>query len=158
MATHLLYHQVIMETTDLASVLGIVSGVSASLGLICVAIALTARFRHAHHRPQRQRNNNQQDATAPSDAPGTDNTEIKTAQVDLIKNNSGNYYLLFLCNRNRSLMRISLNVSIFLQVNPTVAVKRLLVNKEELMHHRRLVGSFLNSNYNAVDVDNTIDI
>ena len=96
MATHLLYHQVIMETTDLASVLGIVSGVSASLGLICVAIALTARFRHAHHRPQRQRNNNQQDATAPSDAPGTDNTEIKTAQVDLIKNNSGNYYLLFL--------------------------------------------------------------
>ncbi|XP_046645622.1 synaptogenesis protein syg-2-like isoform X1 [Daphnia pulicaria] len=37
---------VIMETTDLGSVLGIASGVSASVLMICIAIGLTARFRH----------------------------------------------------------------------------------------------------------------
>ena len=39
---------VIMETTDLGSVLGIVSGVSGSLVMVCIAIGLTARFRHRH--------------------------------------------------------------------------------------------------------------
>lgn len=41
-----------METTDLASVLGIVSGVSGSLVMVCIAIGLTARFRHHHRHPQ----------------------------------------------------------------------------------------------------------
>ena len=36
---------VIMETNDFVSLLGITSGVSATLVLICIAIGLTARFR-----------------------------------------------------------------------------------------------------------------
>lgn len=38
-----------METTDLASVVGIASGVSASVLMVCIAIGLTARFRHQNH-------------------------------------------------------------------------------------------------------------
>lgn len=41
--------KVIMETTDLGSVLGIASGVSASVLMVCIAIGLTARFRHQNH-------------------------------------------------------------------------------------------------------------
>ena len=91
-----------METTDLASVLGIVSGVSASLGLICFAVALTARFRHAHHRQKAhqqqqllQRNNVQPAGgnTTATDGPTT--AEIKNAQVDLITNNSGTTFYFF---------------------------------------------------------------
>uniref|UniRef100_A0A0P4Y268 Sidestep protein n=1 Tax=Daphnia magna TaxID=35525 RepID=A0A0P4Y268_9CRUS len=42
---------VIMETTDLSSVLGIAGGVSASVLIVCVAIALTTRFRRHHRAP-----------------------------------------------------------------------------------------------------------
>ncbi|XP_057369209.1 synaptogenesis protein syg-2-like [Daphnia carinata] len=42
---------VIMETTDLNSVLGIASGVSASVLIVCVAIALTTRFRRHQRAP-----------------------------------------------------------------------------------------------------------
>lgn len=42
---------VIMETTDLGSVLGIASGVSASVLMICIAIGLTAKFRHQQSHP-----------------------------------------------------------------------------------------------------------
>jgi hypothetical protein len=40
-----------METTDLGSVLGIASGVSASVLMICIAIGLTAKFRHQQSHP-----------------------------------------------------------------------------------------------------------
>lgn len=40
-----------METTDLGSVLGIASGVSASVLMVCIAIGLTAKFRHQNHHP-----------------------------------------------------------------------------------------------------------
>lgn len=40
-----------METTDLSSVLGIAGGVSASVLIVCVAIALTTRFRRHHRAP-----------------------------------------------------------------------------------------------------------
>ena len=100
---------VIMETTDLGSVLGIASGVSASVVMVCVAIGLTARFRnqqHAnnnangssarhHHAPdhhQQQHSTTTITNGAPK-APANNNatfTEVPGDEPDVILNNSGN--------------------------------------------------------------------
>jgi len=68
-----------METTDLGSVLGIVSGVSGSLVMVCIAIGLTARFRHHHHHQQRrpQQQQQQQQSGSSSNPSGS---ALQTAQ------------------------------------------------------------------------------
>ena len=80
-----------METTDLGSVLGIASGVSASVLMVCIAIGLTARFRHQnHHSAHCRRRPNPVDkgkADLTVDHPGhdTDDPDI------IINSNSGTY-------------------------------------------------------------------
>lgn len=91
---------VIMETTDLGSVLGIASGVSASVVMVCIAIGLTARFRHQQ---QQQRNNstttsangtaahaNHQTSSNGPPKAGNAFVEAPNEEPDVILNNSGN--------------------------------------------------------------------
>ena len=87
-----------METTDLGSVLGIASGVSASVVMVCIAIGLTARFRHQHQ--QQQRNNNtttsangtahHQAANGAPKASANAFVEVPSDEPDIILNNTGN--------------------------------------------------------------------
>lgn len=89
-----------METTDLGSVLGIASGVSASLVMVCIAVGLTARFRqNQQHQRRRQRlasngahhrgADHERGAGASTATDAKANNGAAADEPDVILNNSG---------------------------------------------------------------------
>lgn len=98
----LLFIPVIMETTDLGSVLGIASGVSASVLMICIAIGLTARFRHQQshqNHPTRQHphgsNNIREDKTAVKSTSHHHQNDPDMNPDILINGHSGNCWEIY---------------------------------------------------------------
>jgi uncharacterized membrane protein YvbJ len=86
-----------METTDLGSVLGIASGVSASVLMICIAIGLTAKFRHQQSHPNRstphlpQSSNNIRREKIAMKSVGHHQNDSDMNPDILINSHSGNY-------------------------------------------------------------------
>ncbi len=94
----LVFGPVIMETRDWASILGIASGVSTSILILCIAIGLIARFRrqnqhlnHDRHQPNKMDRINNTAIT--TNANSIDELQHNNEDPDIIINsNSGKSY------------------------------------------------------------------
>ena len=117
-----IFGQVIMETRDWASILGIASGISASILIVCIAIGLIARFRR-----QNQHSNQDQHNPDKMDRINDTTMTVNANSVDELQHNNEDPDIIINSNSGKSYLPVRLNPILLRETSASLIIQQSVV-------------------------------